>query len=108
MTSKSFLEQLYYGNISPMERKLNKNIKLFQLIKIAGDKTDKFRDKLSAEMQKEFDNLFSLKMAEACQMEMNGFIYGCRFVFRLLMSCMGDDNNDFQIEELLKLEDETI
>ena len=41
-------------------------------------------------------------------MEMDGFIYGCRFVFRLLMSCMGDDNNDFKIEELLKLEDEAI
>lgn len=74
MTSKSFLEQLYYGNISPMERKLNKNGKLFQLIKIAGDKTDKFRDKLSAEMQKEFDNLFFIKNGRSLP-NGNGWFY---------------------------------
>ena len=37
-----------------------------------------------------------------------GIVYGCSYAFRFLLSCMGDENSDFKIEELLKLDGETI
>ncbi|MBR7132558.1 MAG: hypothetical protein IKD04_03415 [Clostridia bacterium] len=101
MTSKSFLEQLYYGNISPVERSLNPKSKTCKIMKAVSDEIEKFNSKLSEDMQKELDRLLSLKTTESCQMELDGFIYGCRFIFRLLIACMGDENNDFKIEEIL-------
>ena len=103
MTSKSFLEQLYYGNISPMERSISKNSKLKKIMNIVSDEIEKFNTKLTEEQQKELDKLLCLKTTEACQMEIDAFVYGCRFTFRILMSCMGDENSDFKIEEVLNL-----
>ena len=108
MTNRSFLEQLYYGNISPMERSINKHSKLKQIMNVVSDAIEKFNTKLTEEQQKELDKLLCLKTTEACQMELDAFVYGCRYAFRFLLSCMGDDNNDFAIEELLKLDGETI
>ena len=108
MTNRSYLEQLYYGNISPMERTISKNSKLKQIMSIVSDEIEKFNSKLTQEQQKELDKLLCLKTTEACQMEIDAFVYACRFTFRILMSCMGDENSDFKIEELLKLDGETI
>lgn len=105
MTSKSFLEQLYYGNIAPIERSINANTKLTKIMRVVSDEIEKFNSKLSAEMQKELDKVLSLKTAETCQMEVDAFIYGCRFIFRILIACMGDENDDFKIEEILNLGD---
>ena len=104
MTSKSFLEQLYYGNISPMERVVRKNSKVYKISELVSKKNDEFRSKLSDELQREFDKVISLETSQACEMELEAFIYGCRFIFRILGACAGDDNNDFPIDELLRLE----
>ena len=103
MTSRDFLEQLYYGNISPMERSLNKQGKLHQIMKIVSDEIEKFNSNLSEEQQKELDRILCLKCSEGCQQEIDSFIYGIRFAFRFLLSCMGDENSDFKIEEVLNL-----
>ena len=108
MTNRSFLEQLYYGNISPMERSIAKNSKLKQIMNVVSDEIEKFNSKLTQEQQKELDKLLCLKCSEACQQEIDAFLYGCRFAFRFLLSCMGDENNDFAIGELLKLDGEAI
>ena len=108
MISRDFLEQLYYSNISPMERSINKHSKLKQIMNVVSDAIEKFNTKLTEEQQKELDKLLCLKTTEACQMEIDAFLYGCRFAFRFLLSCMGDENGDFKIEELLKLDGETI
>ena len=108
MTNRSFLEQLYYGNISPMERSISKNSKLKKIMNIVSDEIEKFNTKLTEEQQKELDKLLCLKTSEACQMEIDAFVYGCRYAFRFLLSCMGDENSDFKIEELLKLDGEII
>ncbi len=108
MTNRNFLEQLYYGNISPMERSLNKHGKLHKIMRVVSDEIEKFNSKLTQEQQKELDKLLCLKCSEACQQEIDAFVYGCRFAFRFLLSCIGDENSDFKIEELLKLDGEVI
>ena len=106
MTNRSYLEQLYYGNVSPMERSISKNSKLKKIMNIVSDEIEKFNTKLSQEQQKELDSLLSLKTTEACQLELDAFICGCRFAFRFLLSCMGDENSDFRVEEIFKIEGE--
>ena len=108
MTNRNFLEQLYYGNISPMERSIDRHSKLKQIMNVVSDEIEKFNTKLTEEQQKELDKLLCLKCSESCQQELDAFIYGCRFVFRFLMSCMGDENSDFKIEEIFKIESEQI
>ena len=108
MTNRSYLEQLYYGNVSPMERSINKHSKLKQIMNVVSDEIEKFNTKLTEEQQKELDKLLCLKTTEACQMEIDAFVYGCRFAFRFLMSCMGDENSDFRIEEIFKLEGDQV
>ena len=106
MISRDFLEQLYYGNISPIERKINKNSKICKMMRVVSDEIEKFNTKLSQEQQKELDSLLSLKTTEACQLELDAFICGCRFAFRFLLACMGDENSDFRVEEIFKIEGE--
>lgn len=108
MTNRSYLEQLYYGNVSPMERSINKHSKLKQIMNVVSDEIEKFNTKLTEEQQKELDKLLCLKTTEACQMEIDAFVYGCRFAFRFLLSCMGDENSDFRIEEIFKLEGDQV
>ena len=74
MTNRSYLEQLYYGNVSPMERSISKNSKLKKIMNIVSDEIEKFNTKLTEEQQKELDKLLCLKTTEACQMEIDAFV----------------------------------
>ena len=56
MTNKSFLEELYFGNVMPFDRKVRRGSKVDKIAKIAEEKCDAFREKLSDELKKEFDN----------------------------------------------------
>ena len=60
------------------------------------------------ELKKEFDNALCLQASQMCEAELEAFIFGCRFIFRLLGACCGDENNDFLSEELLKIGGEAI
>ena len=65
-------------------------------------------EKLSDELKKEFDNALCLQASQMCEAELEAFIFGCRFIFRLLCACCGDENNDFLTEELLRTGGEAI
>ena len=102
MISNKFLEQLYYGNFAPTDRRYDKNSKSYQLSLLENDVQDEFRKKLSDELKKEFDNIVSLSVSKCCASEMETFIYACRYMLRFILSCLGDDNQDFRIAEDIK------
>ena len=108
MTNKSFLEELYFGYVMPFDRKVRRGSKVDKIAKIAEEKCDAFREKLSDELKKEFDNALCLQASQMCEAELEAFIFGCRFIFRLLGACCGDEKNDFLPEELLRTGGEAI
>ena len=108
MTNKTFLEQLYYGNVMPFDKKTRRGSKVDKISKIAEAKCDEFREKLSDELKKEFDNVLCLQASQMCESELEAFIFGCRFIFRPLGACCGDENNDFLADELLQTGGEII
>ena len=95
MTCDNFLEHLYYGNICPTDRKLDKQSKSYQILTLESDAQDEFRKKLSDDLKKEFDNLISLSISKCCEFEKETFIYACRYMFRLMLACLDDDAKDF-------------
>ncbi len=52
MIYNNFLEQLYYGNFSPADRRYDKQSKSYQISLLESDAQDKFRKKLSDELKK--------------------------------------------------------
>lgn len=108
MMDKTFLEQLYFGNVMPFDKSVRKDSKVDKLSKIAEAKSDRFREKLSDELKREFDNVRCVQASHLCESELEAFIYGCRFIFRLLGACCADENNDFQMEELIKMGGEAL
>lgn len=103
---RTFLEQLYFGNITPFDRKIDKNTRFFKLSKMAEKKHEEFREKLPGEMKKEFDEYIGLEMARASEQEFEAFLYSCRFALRFLLCCLGDEANEFSPE--VKIDEEKL
>ena len=101
MTCDNFLENLYYGNVCPADRKLDKQSKSYQILTLECDAQDEFRKKLSDDLKKEFDNLVSLSISKCCESEKETFIYACRYMIRFILACLGDDNQDFRVPEVV-------
>ena len=101
MIYNNFLEQLYYGNFSPADRKYDKNSKSYQISLLENDAQDEFRKKLSVELKREFDNILSLSISKCCESEKETFIYACRYMLRFILACLGDDNQDFRVPEIV-------
>lgn len=95
MTCDNFLENLYYGNVSPADRKLDKQSKSYQILTLECDAQDEFRKKLSDDLKKEFDNLVSLSISKCCESEKETFIYACKYMLRFILACLDDDAKDF-------------
>ena len=102
MTCDNFLENLYYGNICPADRKLDKQSKSYQILTLECDAQDEFRKKLSDDLKKEFDNLVSLSISKCCESEKETFIYACKYMLRFILACLDDDNQDFRVPEVVK------
>ena len=101
MIYNNFLGQLYYGNFSPADRKYDKNSKSYQISLLENDAQDEFRKKLSVELKREFDNILSLSISKCCESEKETFIYACRYMIRFILACLGDDNQDFRVPEVV-------
>ena len=101
MIYNNFLGQLYYGNFSPADRKYDKNSKSYQISLLENDAQDEFRKKLSVELKREFDNILSLSISKCCESEKETFIYACRYMLRFILACLGDDNQDFRVPEVV-------
>ena len=91
-------------------RKIALNYSLESLIPLWDWYETKIRlvNKSEDELKKEFDNALCLQASQMCEAELEAFIFGCRFIFRLLGACSGDENNDFLAEELLRTGGEAI
>ena len=101
-----FLEHLYYGNVCPVERRLDKQSKSYRIGLLESAAQNEFRKKLSGDMKKEFDNLIALSISKCCESEKETFVYTCRYMLRLMLACLGDDAKDFVFRnENIKKED---
>ena len=71
-----FLEHLYYGNVCPVERRLDKQSKSYRIGLLESAAQNEFRKKLSGDMKKEFDNLIALSISKCCESDLR---HGCHF-----------------------------
>ena len=93
---RSTLEDLFYGNIVPNERKITANSELQRMVKRAAE-----CERALAEQLDEKDR-HTLTALTSAQQEINSitaienFIMGFRLGVRLMMECMDEDDGDIQ------------
>ncbi len=89
---KNMLEELWYGNIIPMEHSVGGNAHIKKLINFMGKNREKFSETLN-DSQKEllarYDDAVNEMYAE---IEKNAFIYGFRLGIRIVAETFDNDN----------------
>lgn len=89
---KNILEELWYGNIIPMEHSVGGNSHIKKLISLMGKNREKLSETLN-DSQKEllarYDDAVNEMYAE---IEKNAFIYGFRLGIRIVAETFDNDN----------------
>ena len=84
----TLLEDLWYGNLSPIERPLDKSGVSYQLQLRAGDAEDRLFETLSPEQKTLFLHYEDAETAKASAMEAEAFCVGFRLAVQLLTESM--------------------
>ena len=85
----TILENLWYGNISPSERTVQKNSEYAKLSKESLACEDRFIQELSVEGRQAYDEHMRIQMALAGIDECDSFICGFRLGARMILEVLG-------------------
>lgn len=89
------LNQLWRGDISPMERPIRRGSEYYKTVVEISKKMDAILEAQAPEERKQMEELESLKSDLSLLAEEDSFLYGFRMGARLMLDVMGDYEGQF-------------
>lgn len=86
------LENLYFGNIHPTEKSVNKNSRYWEVLMQTNEAYVQVSEMLSDEQVTAFDKYVSLQLSTQAEAELEAFILGFRLSTRLLLDSLVDSD----------------
>lgn len=99
---KSFLEQIYFGNIVPGDRGFKRNKRLYEVSKLSEEAYDKMKATVPAEYHDAIDHYVAVNTSYCSEAELAAFVYGVRYMFRFMMDAVEDKFAEFEDAEGLE------
>ena len=84
------INELWYGNIEPQDRKNPRDKEYKQLLKKICDYEEQFRGIFSPEQQKDFENYENATISVTAISEEAAFVYGFRLGARMMLEVLED------------------
>ena len=91
---RKILEDLYFGNIVPYEKRITADSELRHLVKRAADCEARLAELLNDEEKQMLDTLISTQHEIDSTMAREYFILGFRLGIRLMAECMDEDDGE--------------
>jgi len=91
---RKILEDLYFGNIVPSEKRMAANSELRYLVKRVADCESQLTEQLNEEERKLLNVLINAQHEIDCITAKENFILGFRLGVRLVAECMDEDDGD--------------
>ena len=91
---RKILEDLYFGNIVPYEKRIAADAELRQLVKRAADCESQLTERLNEEERQTLDTLIGTQHEIDSTMAREYFILGFRLGVRLMTECMDEDDGE--------------
>ncbi|MEE1239379.1 MAG: hypothetical protein UHO61_05595 [Acutalibacteraceae bacterium] len=86
----SILEELYNGNIAPIERSIKKGSEYYKLCKAAAEKKEKLFEELSCEKKAIYESIAESKLMIESISEEEIFIYGFRLGAQIMLEIINE------------------
>lgn len=93
---RKILEDLYFGNIVPYEKRIAADSELRHLVKRAADCESQLAEQLNDEEKQTLDNLIGTQHEIDSTMAREYFILGFRLGVRIMAECMDDNDGDIR------------
>ncbi len=91
---RKILEDLYFGNIAPYEKRMAASSEFRRLVKRAADCESQLTEQLDEEEQKLLNVLINAQQETDSITAKENFILGLRLGVRLMAECMDEDDGD--------------
>ena len=91
---RKILEDLYFGNIVPYEKRITADSELRHLVKRAADCETRLAEQVNDAEKQILDTLISTQHEIDSTMEREYFILGYRLGVRLMTECMDEDDGE--------------
>jgi len=91
---RKILEDFYFGNIVPYDKRMAANSALRRLVKRASDCEDQLAERLNEEEQRLLDTLTNAQHEINRITALEDFILGFRLGVRMMAECMDEDDGD--------------
>ena len=91
---RKILEDLYFGNIVPYEKRITADSELRQLVKRAADCETRLAEQVNDAEKQILDTLISTQHEIDSTMAREYFILGFRLGVRLMTECMDEDDGE--------------
>lgn len=91
---RKILEDLYFGNIVPYEKRITADSELRHLVKCAADCETRLVEQLNDAEKQTLDNLINTQHEIDSTMAREYFILGFRLGVRLMTECMDEDDGE--------------
>jgi len=88
------LEDLYFGNIVPYDKRMAANSELRCMVKRVSDCEDQLAECLNEKEQQLLDTLINAQHEINCITALENFIQGFRLGVQLMVACMDEDDGD--------------
>lgn len=89
----TILENLWYGNIRPVEEFVDGNAEYKSLLRLVGNNREKFEATLSPEQAELFEKFYTAVNEMNSTAEVAAFSYGFRLGVRLIIESVKDSSN---------------
>ncbi len=93
---RKILEDLYFGNIVPYEKRMTANSELRRLVKREADCESQLAERLNEEERQLLNTLTNAQQEIDRITVMENFILGFRLGVRLMAECMDEDDGDLE------------
>ena len=90
----SILENLWYGNVKPSERKMSSNSEQYELVKYITRHEEALLPMLSDEARKTYEKLWECKSELSSLNELEAFISGFRLGAQIMLEVMGVSDDE--------------
>lgn len=89
----SILEELYNGNIAPIERSMKKGSEYYKLCKAVSEKEEKLFEELSCEKKAMYESIAERRLMLESISEKEIFIDGFRLGAQIMLEIINEPNN---------------
>lgn len=89
----NFIEELYYGNINPNEKKVNRDTQLSKAIELFSKNENELMKKLSKDDKKLFNDMVNASDEISACMSVENFKIGFILGVRMMVDCFKEDGN---------------